>query len=1702
MFKKTILFLLLTLLTFVVQAQKHGNEWINYNQPYYTFKIVKDGLYKIDYTTLRNSGIDVNQFKSNNIQLIAREREIPLYFFDGGDNKLDSGDYFVFYGKKNDGWIDSLVYENQEDIGNPSYNLINDTIHYFFTWNTKSTNLRFVPESANNYGAYTPAPYWISKSIGGNSSYYVEALGKSSESSPLYKSGEGWSFNVDGVKSNQSFDIGLVNLSTLYSGIGAPDAYLELKNTSHSNSSFTGKGNHHFKYTLKPSNKVIIDTVFIGHQLVVSKRKIPITDLLSGPTLNYSIVNDQGALTDFQGLGCMTFTYPKLTTLDGGKSGLYWIPNSKVAPLIRLDIANTSITNPIALVFGDAPKYIPLNAMGGGKWQGLIANSFTSLEQEIFIQDVSLLLPISSLKPINNTGFFTNYSLISSEEAVIMIYPKKLEQGASEYAAYRTSVPGGKHNVILAQIDELYLQYGGGVPKHFMGIRRFAKHLYDQSIHKPQTLFLIGKGLSNTLIRTNGTNYANCLIPTFGFPSSDIAYTANYNGNWEPLIPTGRITVNSESELANYLSKVKEYEAEQNQQSLYSSEKKDWQKQIIHFAGGSTTSQQTLFQGYLKSMEQIAVNKYMGANVTNVYKKTSDPINPVQLDRVTKQIAEGVSVMNFFGHSSAATFDVGVDDPANWNNKGKYPLVIGNGCNAGDIYSTQPTLSERIVGLPNLGGIAFLSPASLGYDSYLSKYANRFYTQFSFENYGGTIGRHIKNTIGTTYNSLHNVLDEVTCFNMCLNGDPMLRVNYHLKPEFELLVENISFTPKEFSSALDSLSMHIVLKNLGKGISDTFQLEVKRHFPKFNTDSTYRFLIPGLNYIDTFSFKFPLQANIGTGINTMEVGVDIPSFVPEQYDEVLNNQVSKQLIINIDGILPVYPYEFAIVPSDSVVLKASTTNPFAKLKAYRFEIDTIDSFDSPFKKLATVSNEGGVQQVLPNQWRSAITGNKELLVCSDSTVYYWRVAMDSVTPDWKQSSFQYITKKRGWGQAHFHQFKNNDFVKLHYIRDLKQKVFDTIFKKLEVRVYDHPTSQYMYSNTDYRIDNEMQDYAGCNVTPALHVVVIDPNTLTPWRTHYGQENPTHNFGNYNENGVCRKRTEGYFVFNQNDASSLANFKDMVENKVPNGHFLIVYSLRYAEYNNWNTLAPSLFQTFKNLGSDSIKAGRSNMAFIFFCEKGDTTTVEERIASYNGEYLYLKKELNGYDKKGSEQTPFIGPAKQWESIYWQQSPLELVSSDTTRLTIEGFDNELNLVKSLDTLMLTKDSLMQLSNYFDVNTIKYLRLKADYKDNKGFSPAKLGRWQVLYQPVPEAAINAVNGVTWFPLKDTLEEGQQLKFAVDIENISEYTMDSLLVNYWVSDEKQFTHTLAYPRQDSLRVSQTLRDTITLATKNIPGLNTLTVEVNPYVAYMKTDQPEQYHFNNIAQRNFYVVSDKINPVLDVTFDGKHIMQGDLVSANPEIVVSLKDENDFAIMDAISDTSLFNVYLVNPSGNQQRIPFQDAKGNQIMQWIPANSQSKRFKIIYPPKLTQDGKYTLLVQGADRSGNLSGDLDYKISFEVINESSITYLSNYPNPFSTSTRFVYTLTGSESPDNMIIQVMTITGKVVREITEDELGPLEIGRNNITQFAWDGKDNFGDQLANGVYLYRVISQLNGEDVKHRSSETDTHFKNEFGKMYLMR
>ncbi|HRN74212.1 MAG TPA: hypothetical protein PLM81_13895 [Ginsengibacter sp.] len=91
-----------------------------------------------------------------------------------------------------------------------------------------------------------------------------------------------------------------------------------------------------------------------------------------------------------------------------------------------------------------------------------------------------------------------------------------------------------------------------------------------------------------------------------------------------------------------------------------------------------------------------------------------------------------------------------------------------------------------------------------------------------------------------------------------------------------------------------------------------------------------------------------------------------------------------------------------------------------------------------------------------------------------------------------------------------------------------------------------------------------------------------------------------------------------------------------------------------------------------------------------------------------------------------------------------------------------------------------------------------------------------------------------------------------------------------------------------------------------------------------------------------------------------------------------------------------------------------------------------------------------------------------------------------------------------PQNLRIQILTVTGKVVREITKEELGPLHIGRN-ITEYKWDGTDTYGQKLANGVYLYRVLTNLNGrrmDKFTDRDEKTEQYFRKGYGKMYLMR
>ncbi len=1707
---KHILLLYLFTGAFFSNGQQFGNEWINYSQSYYSFKVVNDGVHRIDHATLVAAGIPVGSFQSDNIQIFGKEREIPLLINDNGDNTIDAGDYIVFYAERNDGWLDSTLYLDAQTIGNPAYSLYNDTIQYFFTWNNGSSNLRYVVETDIDFSNYSNVEDYVLYTYEHNfNNGYQEGIRSSKYSSSFYMPGEGWGTgSINGVPSNGYVLATASPTPQPYTGPGAPDAFFTGLSSSGSNTT------HHLRWEIGASNFPLLDTVFSSYKQIKANKSFDPALLTNGNTnVNWRIINDQGSPTDFQAVNYFSISYPRTTNFQSATQLNFNIINNPQGK-IRIDATNVGASNPLLFIHGDIPRYIPFESYSGGH-SALIPNSGNGVNQTAIYIDSSLIIPVNSLSPVNGTGQFNDFSNYPGgiEAALLFVYHPKLYTSTLAYRDHRESNAGGNHNVVLANVNELYQQFGGGIEKHINGIRRFSHYIYYNSSIKPIGLFLVGKGIreaeyNSTLsdgpgARKNINRFHTSLVPSFGQPSSDVCITANLIGGntWTPLIPTGRISARTDAELDGYLQKVIAYDTKQDPLDVYDTPSKDWQKQVLHFVGGTDANQQTTFRNFMDNYKNIIEDSLFGGNVHSTYKSNSNPLGPTALNAITERISNGVSLMTYFGHSSSTTsgFEINLDEPGNWNNTGKYPIMLVNSCYNGNIFQLSTSKSEQFVQIPNLGAIAYIASVSVGFDSPLNTYSRRLYDHFSRSMYGENIANQMRATINTLYNPSDTML-ETTCLQMVLNGDPMLKLNSHQNPEIELLAENVSFTPNNLNLTVDSIEMHIILTNLGRSVTSPFNLEVTRNFPGTSVDSVYNFQISNLHYKDTFQFKMPLQPNISVGINTFNIRVDLPSQITEQYDETGNNQLVKTLYIDIDGIIPVVPFNFAVVPDDSVTVRASTVNPIAGFNTYRFEIDTTDLFNSPMHRYANVSGLGGVKEVHPSQWLSASSGMSAPLVCTDSTVYFWRVAVDSSVYDWRERSFQYIVGKTGWGQDHFFQFKNNSFFGIDYNRPDRQRDFGLFSRLITCDVYSSSAVPDIYYNAWY-IDGNQQDYGILNSTPKLHVAVVDPITLEAWATRYVPTgaNLDNNFGNNNDNLA---RPWKYFTFHQDDPVRLDAFQNMVNNEIPDGHYILIYSPLTTRYDLWNSLdSTDMYNTFAALGSDSINGDRVNTPFAFFCKKGDPASVVELFApSIPGE-VHLTATAYG-SEEGQEISPLIGPSASWGNVYWKQDPMEVSSMDSTVLSISTYNGAGVFQNRIDTTFTLNDSIIDLNNIVDAAQFPYISLRAHYADNVTNTPAQVDRWHVLFQPLPEAAIDGSNQYLWSGT-DTLQEGQNVDFAIDIRNIYNLDMDSLLVSYWIEDENQIKHPIPYARQDSLRVPDVLRDTITFSTAGLGGINSLWVEVNPYVngsLYIK-DQPEQEHFNNLLQIPFYVNADDKNPILDVTFNGNHIINGDIIDPNSEVLITLKDDNEFLIMDNVSDTSLFGIYLTDPTGNVKRIPFTDGNGNTVMQWIPAEPQQKRFKIIWPSAFEMDGKYTLYVQGSDRSGNLSGDIEYRVTFEVIHESTITNMMNYPNPFSTSTRFVFTLTGSETPDDILIQIMTVTGRIVKEINEAELGPIQIGRN-ITEFAWDGTDEFGDPLANGVYLYRVKARINGENIKHRDSGADSHFTKDFGKMYLMR
>ncbi len=1683
----------------------YGNEWINYSQTYFKMKIANDGLYRLDFKDLTAAGIPVATIKGENFKVFALGKEIPLYV--SNKNVLQNTDFVEFYGKKNRGELDAELYllPKTEQM-NPNFSMYNDTISYFLTWNS-SVNTNNIADLANNlsnlpaketYYMHRLDTSFVSFDIGGGGfdkpyipydgdKVSLSSFGVTEGFASTYTNARTLKFALNGLQNNGvdgsiSLRLALPQMFSTGTNV-APDKH---------------------KYTIKWNNTLLLqDSTY--NSFFLKNYQLPVANALLSNASTLLIEHKNGA-KDIHRIASALIIYPKSFDFENKKSYAFDVEAATTTKYFEIQNFNTSNGTVILYDLTNNLRILPLVENGLVKFT-LPASTNT---RKLLLISTAVTQKISIL-PINFVNFQTkkgNYIIVSHPSYYVDV-KNGGKNWVQDYADYRASIDGGSYKTVIIESQQIYDQFAYGIDRHAISMRNFSN--FAAKNWQSQYLFIIGKALEYREARDPNyfKNFGYVFtVPTFGFPGSDNLITATKWGIKQKMA-IGRIPVNSAEDIRIYLKKVKEFE--QVQRDAENTIKgKAWMKNIVHLAGNNND-----FKSSLDAMGNIISNNKFAGNVTTFFKTSSDPVQSSNSESLRKLLKEGTSIVNFYGHSAPANISYSLDGPDAIGNKGKYFYFLSHGCNTGQIHVPTKTIGPSYIFQEDGAAIAFSAPSSWGLTGMLDTYGQTFYAQLGGQSYGKPIGDVIKNTIAeisTTNPSVNSLLN-----NMTFDGDPAIRLNPSPSPDYIIDLASLKFEPEVVSTLTNKFKLKYTAYNIGRNDKNDISVSLIRELPNGTKSLVKKDTIKGLAFSKDLEFNIDGLGDYSAGKNIFYLKIDADNKVNEipaaaEANNDVNDAKGIELYIQLNDVNLLTPTNFAIVNQLPIPLKAIPSNVLAKSQKYIFEIDTSTNFNSVLKQRKEITQSGGILSWTPT------------IVYKDSSVYYWRVSADSTSINqpyiWKNSSFIYLkNSSEGWSQSHFYQFKEDDFT------------FMDLLKKDRKFSYQGNSTGLVIKNDYYEVLRPtvgINEFASSYAYYAMHAGqnagamcwVFNDTTGLPWINRISTGSPS--FINivpakYNSDiqGNAYTKIDYVFPYRTNDKIGRENLIKFLDT-IPSKSYVVFLTaqLKAATYypELWESDSTkagdrTIFSVLEKQGAKLArqmatlpkKNGLKSYPYFFFYRKNDPTFIgSEKISDPDNpdQPIAYSTELKGFWYKGAVKTTTIGTASKWSAIHWKQDEVE--KKDTAFLNVYGLKND-----AKEDLLIAKTLKENLDiSSFDAKKYPSLRLEWFTKDSINRSTPQLKYWRVLYDGVPEAVPNAVKLFKFNA--DTLQQGQALELSIAAENVSKYNMKDLLVKYSIkkSNNSQIS---TYQKYKPLLNKDTVQLRYRFDTKSLSGKNTLSVQLNP-----NNNQPEQDTLNNFAFLNFYVEKDLRNPNLDVTFDGQRILNGDIIAPEPNIVIELKDENKYQLLD---DTSLFKVAIRFPDDTKAKpIAFD---GVNMKFFAAKNGTNNRARVELNPKFLKDGEYQLLVRSTDVAGNKTNDYElidkdkgnpdfynYKIAFKVITKSSISNVLNYPNPFTTSTRFVYTLTGQEPPTYFKIQIMSISGKVVRELTQNELGPLRTGTHQTEQ-AWDGTDTYGDRLANGVYLYKMIAKkTSGEDYESYESGADQFMKNGVGKLVILR
>ena len=205
----------------------------------------------------------------------------------------------------------------------------------------------------------------------------------------------------------------------------------------------------------------------------------------------------------------------------------------------------------------------------------------------------------------------------------------------------------------------------------------------------------------------------------------------------------------------------------------------------------------------------------------------------------------------------------------------------------------------------------------------------------------------------------------------------------------------------------------------------------------------------------------------------------------------------------------------------------------------------------------------------------------------------------------------------------------------------------------------------------------------------------------------------------------------------------------------------------------------------------------------------------------------------------------------------------------------------------------------------------------------------------------------------------------------------------------------------------------------------------------------------------NTSAVADNTGPTVKLYMNDETFVNGGITNDSPFFLAKLEDEH------GINTASGIGHDIVGILDGDETKPYimNDYYQTELDDYTKG-------RVYFPLRNLAVGLHTITFKAWDVYNN---PITAEIQFVVVGDESIAleHVLNYPNPFVSYTEFWFSHNRPFEPLDVQVQVMTITGKIVwtknQTVTTDGFLSREI--------TWDGKDDFGDRIGKGVYIYKL-------------------------------